>query len=139
MAAATDEVACAEGNESFVGALREGRVLLEQRALAADRELDDEVDAHGERADGAGEQPLVAPASIDRRADDAGGGPDRAVLAGHAERPHRHLDRLLVAAGAEQPQDRLVGVGEGGKHGVAPPADDQRAHSRAGPAPAAWP
>ena len=112
VAAASEEVACAEGKESLLGALASAGCSVitgRWRPTSLDREVDDDRRRGDERRG----EPARAPRRI------GGGGarpdrdPDRPVLAAQPERLHRRLGRRRVRARAQQPQQRLVERAEG--------------------------
>ena len=138
VAAAIDEVACAEGKESFVGARASGGCSSISGRLPADRDLDEEVDPDRDGPGGARQQPLASAAVVDRRADGTGRRPRRPRT--RPAMPSARiatLHRLLMAVAAQRPQHRLVGVAERREHGVAPPPRDERAGPAAGESPVA--
>ena len=94
-------------------------MILDQRSLAAHRDLDQVVDADRERPGGAADDPLAAPPVVDRGPDCADPGPDRAELPGVAERLHHGLGRLGVTARAQEAQHGLIGVAEHAEDPVA--------------------
>ena len=98
--------------------LGQRRVLLDQRPLAADRELGDEVDPDRGGPGEPGEQPLAAAALVDRGADDADPGPD-----GRRTRPPCRAPRIAISTGSR---------GRGCAGTAAPPGRRRRARRAPG-------
>ena len=100
VAAASDEVAWAEGNESSLGSAGQRRQAAQPRAPPAHRELDHVVDPDGGGRDGGGAQPARASRRVDGGGPQADRDPDRTPLSRRAERLHRVLGLGRVAARA---------------------------------------
>ncbi len=84
------------------------RQALEDRARAADRELDDVVDADRDRAERGADQPRFAVGGVDDREHEAEGEPDPAVVPGLSQGDREPLERGRVPAGPHRQQKSFV-------------------------------
>ena len=103
------------------GRAGERRVVLDQRALAADHDLDRVVDDDRARAGGGTEQPAATPSGIGCGPGEAHGHPDCRVLAHQAESLEHGLGGWVMRSlGAQEAEHRLVGRTESAEQARAP-------------------